>query len=223
MLWLAFYFGIVLHFISVDSFSTNSMKLILGSASSSRKAILTKFRIPFETTVPADIDEESFLVSVGTNNPERLVTAIAVAKSDAIISRVTKTNDVLVTGDSVVLYKNQIRNKPQTSPEAEHFLKTYRNDFCTVVSGMVLTNITSLKRVSGVRSTIVHFGDIPDPIIEELVAKGDIMHCAGGLMVEHPLLQPYITLQGEQECATGLSIDLLKSLWTEITDGASVA
>ncbi len=38
----------------------------------------------------------------------------------------------------------------------------------------------------------VYFKPIPEEVIERLVADGGCLACAGGLMIEHPLVQPYI-------------------------------
>jgi len=47
--------------------------------------------------------------------------------------------------------------------------------------------------------------DMPDDVIDRLIAEGDVMWCAGGLMIEHPLVTPYITeIQGSQESVMGL-------------------
>lgn len=47
----------------------------------------------------------------------------------------------------------------------------------------------------------VQFDAIPDDVVDQLVADKAMYSCAGGLMVEHPLLAPLITAQyGEQVC-----------------------
>jgi septum formation protein len=46
---------------------------------------------------------------------------------------------------------------------------------------------------------------MPDDVIDQLITEGDVMWCAGGLMVEHPLVVPYITeIEGTQEAVMGL-------------------
>ena len=39
----------------------------------------------------------------------------------------------------------------------------------------------------------IGFKRIPAASMEQLLEEGDVMWCAGGLMVEHPLVEPHIT------------------------------
>lgn len=55
----------------------------------------------------------------------------------------------------------------------------------------------------------VQFGAISDDVVDQLVAEDATYSCAGGLMVEHPLVSPLITAQlGEQACALLLPGDV---------------
>lgn len=51
------------------------------------------------------------------------------------------------------------------------------------------------RAVSTVRdgdSSEVHFSPIPPENIDFLVEEGECFHCAGGLMVEHPKMNPLV-------------------------------
>lgn len=37
-----------------------------------------------------------------------------------------------------------------------------------------------------------HFDPIPEDVIDALIAKGDVLHSAGGFTVEDPLLAPFL-------------------------------
>jgi predicted house-cleaning NTP pyrophosphatase (Maf/HAM1 superfamily) len=51
----------------------------------------------------------------------------------------------------------------------------------------------------------VQFGTISEEVVDQLVAEEATYSCAGGLMVEHPLVAPLITAQfGEQASIMGL-------------------
>ena len=50
-----------------------------------------------------------------------------------------------------------------------------------------------------------HFREIPPEVVDQVVAEGTVMKCAGGLMVENPALMPYITkTEGTQDAVMGL-------------------
>lgn len=50
-----------------------------------------------------------------------------------------------------------------------------------------------------------YFRQIPPEVIDQVVAEGTVMKCAGALMVENPALMPYITrTDGTQDAVMGL-------------------
>eukprot|EP00981_Chlorochromonas_danica_P010410 scaffold3216_cov177-Ochromonas_danica.AAC.2 len=63
----------------------------------------------------------------------------------------------------------------------------------------------------------IHFDQIPEEVVDRLLSDGQALHCAGGLMVEHPLLQPYIKrIDGTMDSVMGLSCELLEKLLIEL-------
>jgi septum formation protein len=67
------------------------------------------------------------------------------------------------------------------------------------------TNTATGARHETVEICTIHMSDMPDDVIDELIEEGDVMWCAGGLMVEHPLVVPYIMqIDGTQESVMGL-------------------
>lgn len=58
----------------------------------------------------------------------------------------------------------------------------------------------------------VTFKPIPEDVVEQLIAQGDIFMCAGGLMIEDPLVAPLITSQfGTDDAVKGLCKETLLS------------
>jgi septum formation protein len=195
------------------------MHLILGSNSATRKLILNQNGFRFNV-VKADIDERAIGNRDSAEKVEDLVTLLANAKADAILTKLNSleiNNHVLLTSDQVVTHKNKILEKPLDEDEARTFISSYSNSFCTTVGSICLTDLRSLKRVNGVDRATIHFGTIPEEIIDNIINEGEYIHCAGGLMVEHPLLQPYITkIDGTVDSLMGLSCPLLYKLFTEL-------
>lgn len=59
----------------------------------------------------------------------------------------------------------------------------------------------------------LHFSTIPDSVVADLLEEGKVFHCAGGIMVENPLMRPYITaIEGSEDTVKGLSKALVQSL-----------
>jgi septum formation protein len=73
--------------------------------------------------------------------------------------------------------------------------------------------LTTGLSVAEVDTTQVEIHPIPSEITEALIQEGKIFYCAGGLMVEHPFVQPYIkSLQGGMDSVMGLSKQLTLQL-----------
>ena len=197
----------------------NKYHITLGSNSSTRKMILHENGFHYTTTA-ADIDEKA----IGNrlmDPPNELVLVIALAKANAIISRqqqqqqqlTSRSNDILLTADQVVVYDGCILEKPVDLIEARLFINRYSNSCCSTVGSIVLTDVNNGKQVSGVDTATIHFDVIPQHVIDKIIDEGEVIYCAGGLMVEHPLLQPYIKqVDGTYDSLMGLSCALLASL-----------
>lgn len=59
----------------------------------------------------------------------------------------------------------------------------------------------------------VYFRAIPETVIDQLLEEGIVMGCAGGLMIEHPLVTPLIAkMEGTEDSIKGLSKQLTLEL-----------
>ena len=83
----------------------------------------------------------------------------------------------------------------------------------------MLTDLKTKEQVIGVATATIKFGDISSDIIDKLLEEGFVIHCAGGLMMEHELVQPCIrSITGGQDSLMGLSCKLLADLFAELYD-----
>lgn len=62
------------------------------------------------------------------------------------------------------------------------------------MTALVVTNTSASgrKRVECVDVARQHFDPISEEVIDALIAKGDVLHSAGGFTVEDPLLAPFL-------------------------------
>mmetsp|Transcript_25706 Transcript_25706/g.63382 ORF Transcript_25706/g.63382 Transcript_25706/m.63382 type:complete len:308 (+) Transcript_25706:95-1018(+) len=184
------------------------VRVVLGSKSTTRKLLLSALGVVYDTISP-DIDEKA----IRTEVPEALVLALANAKADALLQRpeVTAnreddTTTLLLTCDQVVVHEGRILEKPEDAVQAEGYIKGYGRAPCSTVGGIVVTNLESGKRVEALDGASIHFKDIPQNIISDLIKAGDVFYCAGGLMVEAPEIQPYLVkIEGSMDSVMGLS------------------
>lgn len=205
------------------------IKLILGSGSTSRRAILESAGLrDFDVIIP-DVDEKEVGKQLRDNHlSTQLVAVIAEAKADSILQRIssstvlssTETNAeyILLTGDSVVTYNGKIREKPSTLEEAKEFIRSYSRNKCSTVSAVCLQNLKSGEREVSVHKATVYFKEIPLEVVDILCKDKEVLRCAGGLMVEHPQVQPFISkIEGGIDSVMGLDIDTVVQLLQKVT------
>lgn len=193
---------------------SNNKNLILGSGSASRKSILANAGYSFDV-IKADIDERSIGDRTQSKHAKDLVLALANAKADAILMTLPEQmkGRLLLTADQVVVCNDRILEKPSNEFEARQYIKDYGKYSCMTIGSIAITNTKTLQREIGVDSVLIYLDDIPNDIIDKLVQEGEIMHCAGGLMIEHNLIQPYIKkVDGSMDSIMGLSMELFDSL-----------
>lgn len=158
--------------------------------------------------MPSDIDEKS----IRHDDPKILTMTLAHAKADALLPRIMEPS-ILITSDQVVLWNGTVREKPLNAGEARAFLKSYAQFPAETVTAVVTVNTSTRKRFEGLDTAKVWFRDIPNNIIDQVIADGFVFRQAGGFSIEHPFLKSYIErIEGEIESVIGLPKDLTERL-----------
>jgi septum formation protein len=89
------------------------------------------------------------------------------------------------------------------------------------VGSCVITPLPSGILVSGVDTATIYFRPtVPTDLIDNLL-KDDapILSCAGGLMIEHPLVKEHVErIDGTEDSVMGLSKDLVLRLLEELSE-----
>ncbi|EED86250.1 predicted protein, partial [Thalassiosira pseudonana CCMP1335] len=225
--------------------------LLLGSASFTRKLILSQMNIPYHVVV-RPIDERTLGDRTMNANPEELVLLLANAKMDKLLGEIEgggcdgelsdalevssasgselddkngmesnndSVNDnekewIILTGDQVVTCQNRILEKPTSISEAKQFVSLYATHPPSTVGSVVLTHFPSGIRVEGVRGPTDDDDSRPMDLVDRLLEQdAPILSCAGGLMIEHPLVQEHVErIDGTEDSVMGLSKDLVVRL-----------
>jgi septum formation protein len=187
------------------------MKIILGSKSVGRKQILSDAGYEFDI-MSADIDEKE----IRSDNFEELPLLIAREKTKTLLKKI-KTPAILITVDQVVVWNGELREKPVTENQAREYLESYNIQPAQINTAVVVTNTKSGKQKEIVDITKAYFKNIPSIVIDELINEGKVMNAAGGFIIEHPLLKPYIQqIEGDIDSITGLPLKLTEKLIEEI-------
>lgn len=206
----------------------NRGPIVLGSGSASRRMILTNAGYEFDV-VKADLDERAIgdRSKGDVENTKTLVSLLANCKADAILENLQdpanadKYGDFLgrplLTADQVVICNGQVLEKPLNAEEARAFMKMYGDHPCSTVGCTALTDTKTGERVSAIDVATIYFSDISDEVIDQLISEGIVFHCAGGLMIENPLILPYLQrVEGSEESVMGISSTLLDRLFKQL-------
>lgn len=182
------------------------LTLILGSGSSTRRAILSEMGFTSIEVHKPDIDEKA----IRRPDPADLVTTLGYAKAAALMNGPSAEDfkargALLLTADQVVVCDGVILEKPESEEEARRFIGGYSASPPRTVGSCVITDALTGRQWSAVDEATVHFDAIPASTVDELIAAGDVFYCAGGLMVEHPLVSPHVQrIDGTIDSVMGL-------------------
>ena len=141
----------------------NTYNIILGSASPRRKELLEQIGVSCTTLI---CNQEEVLPI----NIERVKIAEFLAKQKADYLKVNlKSNDILITADTIVIWNKQILNKPKNKEEAQTMLHQLSGEKHTVVTGTCLSTVKRTHSFSV--ATEVHFKDISDEEINYYITN----------------------------------------------------
>jgi septum formation protein len=187
------------------------MKIILGSKSQARKAIITQLGYDF-TILNPNIDE----TKIRNKDPKKLALDLAYAKAAALLPQI-KEPAILITCDTVVYCNNKLIEKPKDKEEAKSFLQLYSSHPADVITAIVVTNTATKKQVHAIDIATIWFEKIPQKIMQYLVDQGTTLNYAGGFSVEDPVFTKYIKkIEGSKESIMGLSKKLITDLIDKI-------
>jgi septum formation protein len=138
-------------------------KIILGSQSIRRQKLLQKLNIDLEIRT-ADIDE-SFPSDLEADTiPEYIAKQKAKALRHSL-----KTNELLITADTIVILDSEIYGKPQNFNHAVEMLKRLSGRTHKVITGICFTTLDKQKLFSV--ATDVTFSKLDDYEIEYYINK----------------------------------------------------
>lgn len=189
------------------------MRLVLGSASKFRKAVLESSGYRFDVVSPS-IDEKS----IRSDDYYELPLLLARAKADVLTPGLSK-DALLITADQVVVCNHALHEKPKDETEAKAYLTEYGGGHpAETVSALVVTNGRTGNRAEGVDIAKIYYNAIPDAVIEEFVRYGDPFSKAGGFEIQSPILRPYLkAVEGAEDSVIGMPLELLGRLIAKVS------
>ena len=150
--------------------------IILGSNSSRRKEILEKMNIKVE--VRASNIDESITSDI---NIIEIPVFLAQKKSNSL-SKDLKEKEILITADTVVIYKEKIITKPKNSLDAKKILEKLSNHTHQVITGVCIRNQNKEHTFSNI--TEVTFNKLNDNDIDYYIKQFNPYDKAGSYGIQ---------------------------------------
>jgi len=151
--------------------------LILGSTSRYRKELLTRLRIPFETSAP-DVDETPH----SNESPKDLALRLALAKARAVALKYPEA--VVIGSDQVADLEGIPLGKPGNHANAILQLQRMRGKTVIFQTALSVVCIASGYERTDLAAVKVKFRDLSDAEIESYLRAEEPYDCAGSAKSE---------------------------------------
>jgi len=153
------------------------MKLVLGSTSPFRKALLQRLHIDFECDSP-NIDE----TPLENEAVEDMVVRLAIAKAQAISAR--HPDSLIIGSDQSAVLNGEILSKPGNFENAFKQLSRASGQKITFQTGLCLLNTSTGNIQSSCVPYTVVFKELTPKMIESYLHKEEPYNCAGSFKSE---------------------------------------
>ena len=150
--------------------------IILGSASPRRKELLTDLGLIF--SIQTTNKEETFSRLL---KQEKIAEFLAKQKSE-FLSEDLQQNDLLITADTIVSFKNELLNKPKNKEEAIRTLNKLSENTHKVITGVCLKS--KKKEIVFSVTTLVTFNALSEEEIHHYINKYNPYDKAGAYGIQ---------------------------------------
>eukprot|EP00796_Vickermania_ingenoplastis_P013310 gene13310-9147_t len=203
--------------------------LVVGTSSLSRQPIIERtYAGQFEVVfLSPEVDEKA----IRSPDALQLTRRIAEAKMESVLHKIDKDEELVkklqaspvsmvVTFDQVVVWGNEIREKPFDNREAKKFLLDYSNSTVSTVMTTVVSNFHTRKQSYRQNTTRTYYNEISHRKINNVIERGRTLSAAGGFVVEDPDLQTCMVKidPGTMEEVQGFCVRAVTELLAEINE-----
>lgn len=198
------------------------MRFVLASASPARLAVLRAAGIEPDVVV-SGVDEDTVAASVADRSPGEIVTALAMAKAEAVVATVTDSEAVVVGCDSMLSIGGELTGKPGDLDVARKRWAQLAGGTGELLTGHAVLRIENGRRTRhavGSQATTVRFAD-PDPAeLDAYLATGEPLNVAGAFTLDGLGGWFVEGIDGDPSSVIGISLPLTRRLLAQV--GVSV-
>lgn len=182
-------------------------KIILGSASPRRRALLTQIGIEFEVAIS---EKEEFYTSTES---EEIVKELALMKARNVAAEKKETvglkNTVIIGADTIVALDGEILGKPKDETDAFHMLKRIQGRTHQVFTGVAFLDFDENGRCCEsvhAEETKVYVHAMEDEEIRTYIQTGEPMDKAGSYGIQGSFAAYIDRIDGDYFNVVGLPV-----------------
>lgn len=176
--------------------------VVLGSLSPRRKELLTDIGVKF--TVKKTIKEEKYPKTLKDKDIPKF---LAKQKASYLANQL-KSDDLLITADTIVILNNIVFNKPKDNNNALHMLSQLSGNTHKVITGMCIK--TQNKELLFSETTLVTFRKLLDEEINFYIENYKPLDKAGGYGIQDWIGKVGVTsIKGSYTNVVGLPLSKL--------------
>ncbi|MBB5955104.1 septum formation protein [Saccharothrix tamanrassetensis] len=193
------------------------MRFVLASASPARLTVLRNAGVEPVVRV-SGVDEDAVAASLDNPEPAGLVTALAVAKAEAVAA---DERDAVVVGcDSMLLTPDgRVQGKPGTVEVARERWGGMAGSTGTLLTGHAVLRIVGgriVDRAADHQATVVRFGKPTEDELEAYLASGEPLGVAGAFTLDGRGGWFVDGIDGDPSSVIGISLPLTRGLLSRI-------
>ncbi len=187
-------------------------KIILASASSSRRRLLESAGISLSVMV-SHVDEETEFFN--QLSPSDMVIALAITKAHTIREQIDFPA-IIIGCDSTFEFGGQSLGKPGTPEIAFERAKRVQGNSGLLHTGHCVIDTTKDREISSIVTTKVTFDSMSDEEISDYVASGEPLHVAGGFTLDG-FSSPFIPIiEGDYTNVVGISMPFIRKAFAQL-------
>ncbi len=176
--------------------------IILASSSKQRHDILARTRIPFIVEESGYAEDMTLPLA-----PRDLVQHLAEGKAQAVAAR--HPDALIIAADTIVVSNGEVFGKPLTEGEAREMLRKLSGVAHDVLTGFVVLDTKTGKKVGRTVETKVMFQTLFDEQIDSYVATGEPLGKAGGYAIQGAGARFAERIEGDMDNVVGLPLQAL--------------
>ena len=197
--------------------------VVLASASPARLGVLRTAGLDPRVRV-SDVDEDLVLAALSDAPAHDRVLALAEAKADDVVARLSDIQDCVVIGcDSMLLIDGELQGRPADAEQARVRWKQMSGREGVLLTGHAVRLVSAGRVVAGacaIGSTVVRMGRPTDAELDAYLATGEPLRVAGALTIDGFGGWFVDGIDGDAGNVLGISLPLTRRLLADV--GVSV-